>query len=309
MRILVTGLGGPAGTNVVNFLPPESVAAACDADPTKRTELERIGRPDVKFFTVPHAGNKDAFKMAINQIVIRYNIDTVIPTVDEELMVLSYRPEHIDARVIVSPYPTIKACNDKALLYESLRDKSFCPGYVVTDNRQDLASFGTEPVFMKPRTGRGSRGIMLFSNYVEIPQELINKGNIFCENLPGQEYTADCLFDPEGNPIVMVPRKRVEVNNGISARGETQRHPEIEENIKKLSSIFKFIGPVNIQFKADPAGRMKLVEVNPRFSGGLPITAEAGVNIPELLCRMLSDQHVTAPAWREGVFENKILKR
>jgi carbamoylphosphate synthase large subunit len=160
MRILVTGLGGPAGSNVVKYLPSGSVIAACDANPSKRTELERVGRPEVRFYTVPHASNADAFKMAINQIVIRQNIDTVIPTVDEELMVLSYRPEHIDAMVVVSPYRTTRTCNDKALLYDAMKDQPFCPRFVVADNKQDLASFGTSQVFKKPRIGRGSKGVM-----------------------------------------------------------------------------------------------------------------------------------------------------
>lgn len=308
MRILVTGLGGMAGANVVKLLPSDSIAVACDANPAARQKLKQIGREDVKFYTVPHASNKDAFKMAINSIVIRQNIDVVIPTVDEELMVLSYRPEHIDARVVVSPYLTVRACNDKAMLYESIRDEPFCPRHVVTESKQDLAVFGQEPVFMKPRTGRGSKGIQLFRNYTEIPQDLVSKDNIFCENLPGQEYTVDCLFDFEGNPVLVVPRKRIQVIDGKSAVGETIRHPEIEERVKKLCSIFKFIGHVNIQFKEDSAGTMKLVEINPRFSGGLPITAEAGANSPELLCRMLSGESVIDPGWREGVFQNTMIQ-
>lgn len=309
MRILVTGLGGPAGTNVVNCLPEGSVIAACDANPAKKEELARTGKRGVRFYTVPHASSSDAFKRAINEIIRRDNIDAVIPTVDEELMVFSYRPEHFNARVVVSPYITIKTCNDKALLYDRVRDEAFCPDYAVTGSRQELARFGTGPVFMKPRVGRGSAGTQLFRNYTEIPQEDITVSNMFCENLPGDEYTVDVLCDLDGIPVVIVPRKRLEVRSGISMRGETRKHPEIEENVKKLCSILKFIGPANMQFKADPSGRMKLVEINPRFSGGLPITADAGANTAELLYRMLSGERPEPHEWREGVFENRIVKR
>jgi carbamoyl-phosphate synthase large subunit len=309
MRILVTGLGGPAGTNVVNFMPDGAVVAASDSDSSKKAELQRIGKADVKFFTVPPAINSDAFRHAISQIVISENIDVVIPTVDEELLVLSCRQEEINARIVVSPYETIRTCSDKALLYEKLSGQPFCPRYVVAENRQDLSRLGTGNVFMKPRRGRGSRGVRSFNGYTEIPEDKINKDNVFCENLPGQEYTTDCLFDFDGTPLVIVPRKRLEVKGGVSSRGETERHGEITENVKKLSGIFKFIGHVNIQFKADPSGMMKLVEINPRFSGGLPITAESGANTAELLYELLSGNRVKEPAWKEGVFENKILKR
>ncbi len=309
MRILVTGLGGPAGTNVVNLLPAGSVVAACDSNPKKREELARTGVSGVRFYTVPHARSHDAFKRAINEIIKRENIDVLIPTVDEELLVFSYRPEHFNARVVVSPYTTIKTCNDKALLYSAISDEPFCPRHVVTGTRQDLAVFGSGPVFMKPRQGRGSRGTRYFQNYAEIPQELISRDNVFCEHLPGQEYTVDVLCDLGGIPVVMVPRKRLDVISGISSRGETQRHPEIEEKVKKLCNILRFMGPSNMQFKADRTGSMKLVEINPRFSGGLPITAEAGANIPELLCMMLSGKDIPRTEWKEGIFNNRIMKR
>jgi carbamoyl-phosphate synthase large subunit len=309
MKILVTGLGGPAGTNVVALLPKGAVGAACDADPRKKADLERVGRGDVRFYTVPHGVTQDAFKRAINEIIRRNNIDVIIPTVDEELLVFSYRSEHFNARIVSSPYQTIKTCNDKALLYEKVSDQTFCPRHMVTDKRQDLAVFGTAPVFMKPRTGRGSRGTRHFNNYTEIPQELITDKNVFCEYLPGQEYTVDVLCNFEGEPVVIVPRKRLETRNGISIRGETQKNPEIEENVKKLCLILKFIGPSNMQFKADSEGVMKLVEINPRFSGGLPITAASGANTPELLYRLLQGEQVKEPSWTEGTFENSIANR
>lgn len=309
MRILVTGVGGPAGTNTVCLLPVGSVKAACDSNPVKRQCLERTGRHDIRFYTVPNARSSDAFSRAVNSIIKKENISIIIPTVDEELLVFSCRPGHFNARVVVSPCATIKTCIDKAVLYKSLGDQAFCPRHVVTDNKQDLASFGTDGVFMKPRVGRGSRGTRSFRNYSEIPREEVRTDNVFCEYLPGQEYTVDVLCDFDGRPVVIVPRKRLETKRGTSMKGETHKHPEILENVKKLCGILKFIGPVNIQFKPDSSGMMKIVEINPRFSGGLPITAESGANTPELLLRMLSGERVTAPDWTEGVFENKLVER
>ncbi len=309
MRILVTGVGGPAGTNVVGLLPAGSVKAACDSDPAKRQELRRIGREDVRFYTVPNARSTDAFKRAVNSIIKKEGIDCIIPTVDEELLAFSRRPGDFNARVMVSPYETVKTCIDKALLYEKVKGQPFCPRHVVTGNRQDLALFGTEPVFMKPRVGRGSRGTSMFTNYSCIPDERITADNIFCEYLPGQEYTADVLCGLDGRPLVTVPRKRLETRKGTSMKGETHRNPQILDNVKKLCGILKFIGPANMQFKPDSKGLMKLVEINPRFSGGLPITAEAGANTPVFLVRMLSGEKVAPPEWREGVFENRLVDR
>jgi carbamoyl-phosphate synthase large subunit len=308
MRILVTGLGGPAGANVVSLMPPEAVVAACDANPAKRSELERAGRPGVRFYTVPHARSQESFIRAVNQIIVREGIDTVIPTVDEELMVFSYRPGHFNARVVVSPYRTVSICNDKALLYESMKDQPFCPRYIVTDSRKELLDFAPGSVFVKPRIGRGSRGARLFRDAGDVPNELITKANVFCEYLPGQEYTVDLMCDLSGRPVLAVPRKRLEVSRGISVAGETERNPEIEESVIKICGILSFIGPTNLQFKAGSSGRFMLVEINPRFSGGLPITAEAGANMPLLLHDMLAGRQARPPEWREGIFRNTIAR-
>jgi carbamoyl-phosphate synthase large subunit len=172
-----------------------------------------------------------------------------------------------------------------------------------------LSIFGPDPVFMKPRVSRGSRGISLFSNYKEIPTELIEIGNIFCEYLPGHEFTTDVLCDLRGVPTLIVPRKRLNVRRGTSLRGETQRRSDIQENVKNICSSLGFIGPVNIQFKEDSCGRMKLVEVNPRFSGGLYITAQAGANAAEILCRMLENEPIPKDIqWVESTFDNKMIE-
>ena len=39
----------------------------------------------------------------------------------------------------------------------------------------------------------------------------------------------------------------------------------------------------NVQFKRAADGVFKLLEVNPRFPGTLPLTIEAGVDIPKLM--------------------------
>lgn len=41
----------------------------------------------------------------------------------------------------------------------------------------------------------------------------------------------------------------------------------------------------NIQFKANAQGEYRLLEINPRFPGTLPLTAAAGADIPKLLIK------------------------
>jgi carbamoyl-phosphate synthase large subunit len=301
MKVLVTGVGGPAGRNVVNHSPERWEIVACDADPRAENRFASLDRTVSKFYMVPYAREEKKFIDAVKDIVSREKIDLIIPTVDEELVTFSNNNIPIAANVMISPYETVETCNDKYLFYERFREHGFSPMYVVTDSRDDLKEFGKDRILMKPRIGRGSRGIRSFENVDEIPDELINRDNVFCEYLPGYEYTADVLCDLNGNPIVIIPRKRLEVHDGVCVKGKMERNQEIIGNIEKMCMVLKFIGPINIQFKLDSNGKPKLVEANPRFSGGLPITIKAGVNTLELLNDLLEGRKITKEKlkWKE----------
>jgi carbamoyl-phosphate synthase large subunit len=300
MKALVTGVGGPAGMNVVSHSPENLEMVACDADPGARRKLESLGKPGIRFYKVPYASD-GMFIGAIKEIVSKEGIDLIIPTVDEELVVFSGSRENLDTRIIVSPFETVNICNDKYLLYERFREHGFSPRYVVTDRREDLGVLGRERIFMKPRIGRGSRGTRLFENSDEIPGSLINSSNVFCEYLPGYEYTVDVLCDLGGKPVVIMPRKRIEVFRGVCVRGKMERNGRIIRNVEKMCGVLKFIGPINIQFKLDSGGEPRLVEANPRFSGGLPISIKAGVNTLELLYDLLQGMEIDRKrlAWQE----------
>lgn len=302
VKVLVTGVGGPAGRNVVSHSPETWEIVACDADSRAETRLASLGRTISRFYTVPYAREEKRFIKAVKDIVSREKIDLIIPTVDEELVTFSKNTVPLaGVNVMNSPRETVEACNDKYLFYERFRDHGFAPRYVVTNKRDDLKEFAKEKILMKPRIGRGSRGIRKFENADEIPDELINRNNVFCEYLPGYEYTADVLCDLDGNPVVIMPRKRLEVHNGVCVKGKMERNHKIIRNIEKMCRVLKFIGPINIQFKLDSGGKPKLVEANPRFSGGLPITIKAGVNTLELLNDLLEGRTISREKleWKE----------
>ena len=72
------------------------------------------------------------------------------------------------------------------------------------------------------------------------------------------------------------------------------------EQIHERNAL-KFIGPINIQFKLDSQGIPKLVEINPRLSGGFPITAASGINTLELLYKLIKGERINPDSlvWKE----------
>ena len=69
---------------------------------------------------------------------------------------------------------------------------------------------------------------------------------------------------------------------------------------KDVAEKLEIVGPANIQCKWD--GReVSLIEVNPRFSGGIPLTIAAGADFPLWLVQMKAGIDVSSQL---GRFQN-----
>jgi carbamoyl-phosphate synthase large subunit len=106
--------------------------------------------------------------------------------------------------------------------------------------------------------------------------------------LAGREFTVDTLVDHKGTMAAAVPRWRDETKAGISVRGETFEHRTLVQGVAGLLGALSLTGPANVQgfvaLDAPPAGLggdavVAFIEVNPRFSGGLPLSIGAGADL------------------------------
>jgi carbamoyl-phosphate synthase large subunit len=220
----------------------------------------------------------------------------VVPTIDDELTPLAQAaPRFAEAgiRIAVSSPETTAACNDKHATCRTLAAKgvaaaaSYLPG--------ELPANPKFPLFIKPRFGRGSVGafpvrnarqLEFFLEYVPDP--------VVEEYLDGPEYTIDTLCDFDGRPLAIVPRERVVIRAGVTDRGRTVKDPALIALGEARASALPFAGPVNIQCRV-VGGRPTVFEINPRFSGGIPLTIEAGADFAHMLVELALGRRV-APA-------------
>lgn len=75
----------------------------------------------------------------------------------------------------------------------------------------------------------------------------------------------------------------MKIDSGIAVASQTRINPELSMMAIKIAQMAGITYVANVQFKADKNGAFKLLEINPRFPGTLPLTAAAGVDIPRLL--------------------------
>jgi carbamoyl-phosphate synthase large subunit len=102
------------------------------------------------------------------------------------------------------------------------------------------------------------------------------------EFLIGREYTIDLLCGFDHQPRAIVPRERVVVRAGVTDRGRTVNDPALIQLARDCAAALDFSGPVNIQCRVVD-GTPVVFEINPRFSGGIPLTIAAGADFPRMI--------------------------
>jgi carbamoyl-phosphate synthase large subunit len=245
-----------------------------------------------------------AYPDVVADICARHHVGLVVPTIDDELPVFSdlvARYARSGVRVAVSPAATTRACNDKL---ETSRALAACGiDAARTWLPADLPAAPGFPLFVKPRAGRGgvaafaarnARELAFFLDYVPDP--------VVQTWLDGPEFTIDVFCDFDGEPLMVVPRERVVVRSGVFDRGRTVHDPGLIDLGVACARALPFVGAINIQCRIVD-GRPVVFEINPRFSGGIPLTIAAGADFPLALVQLARGRHVPPTI---GRFRNRL---
>lgn len=290
--VLVTGSGGPAGISVVRRLTAlgQRVVAA-DADPTAAGGA----LADVAV-TVPPADHP-RFLDALLGAAATYGVDALIGTVAEELPALNAGVDRLTAAGVATWLPDLSAvhlCCDKAAFAGRMGAAGVAHPPTATTPADAARLPG--PWIVKPRSGRGSRGLQLLDDAAAVMAAMsADAGLIAQTRLPGREFTADALVDRDGTLLTVVPRRRDETRAGISVKGTTFRSEAVTGVAAAALAAVRLTGPANVQgFVADD-GTATVVEINPRFSGGLPLTLAAGADVVSTYLAGIRDPHAELP--------------
>jgi len=229
-------------------------------------------------------------------IVEKHKIEILMPSSGYDIYQYSDNKEKLlklGALPVVSDKKTMERCKDKMQTFNYLSKKFDLPFTTI-----DYKKTSRFPLIAKPRYGKGSKGIVKIDNEKELKyvQTKRDKDNlIFQEYLPGTEYTIDVLSDLECEPIIAVPRIRLETKAGISTMGKIVKDENISDTCKSIAKCLKIRGPCCIQMKESKEGILKIVEVNPRMGGGTFFTTLAGANFPAMILDMVNGKKPKIP--------------
>lgn len=269
---LVTGAGGPAGVAVIRALRRAGHRViAADADSSA------VGfRLADEFARVPRADDP-AFAESLLKVAARAGAVALIPTVAEELRPLHAAAEQLGDAGIATWLPdpwSVEHCVDKWLFYE-LMTKHGVPVPATSPCRGIPG-----PWIVKPRFGRGSRDVYKVDHPTGLAYAMGQASEPLVQTkISGREFTVDTLSGDDGRLYGAVPRWRVETKAGISTKGLTFESPELIDKLAKLLAVLRLAGPACVQGFQTDQGELVFIEVNPRFSGGLPLSLAAGADL------------------------------
>ena len=250
----------------------------------------------------------------------KHNIDIFVPYhYALEISGAINRFQDVGTKVLVSENNKLmQTISHKGKLYDSLIDtdlKDLLPEYKIVETAEqfkeayDKLIQNGKKVCMKPADGRGGEGFRVIRDSDSTIDELFGhithkvsfrevhkilaevdrfEELMVMEYLPDYEYSIDCLAF-NGQLLAAVPRKKV----AGRVRG-LENNPDLIEIANKVNDIYKIPYVYNIQVKYSN-GVPKLLEINPRMSGGLHITCLSGINFPYLAIKLLLTGEADVP--------------
>lgn len=310
-RVLITGVGSTTAISVIKGLKmqKEYKVSIVGIDINDKNNITGSKFCD-KFFKIPPAIEEEKYVNSLTRIIKSESIDLLIPIIDIELEVIARNMSIFKefTNVLVSSYETIVICNDKYKTYEFFNSIGIPTPKTLLVNSTDVNQIISKlrlanidfPIIVKPRKGVSSRDVYEIRNEEELCLIKRVKDPVIQEKVKGQEYTID-VFSNGKKVISVVPRKRIETRSGISYKGQTVKDDELIHYAKKIVKELNIIGPANIQCFKNENG-VEFIEVNPRFSGSLPLTIAAGVNTPLFALKMVAGEDL------EPINDFKIVK-
>jgi predicted ATP-grasp superfamily ATP-dependent carboligase len=269
-----------------------------------------VSRHDV----IPTLGDDGAFLAALAERAAGYDI--VLPVSTNVVLACAARRESIPARLPVPALAKLRRANDKSAALAVARKVGVpIPVTYAPEDDEELEGVIARlrlPAVVKLRDDAGTvlepgqryavarsaddvrrayRSLQAFK-----PFPLIQ------EKVEGPGYGVGVLAE-EGRVLAAFAHRRVReypVSGGPSTVCVSVVDDRLTGYAASVIGELGWTGVAMVEFKKDDDYR--LMEVNPRFWGSMPLATRAGVNFPHLLCRRAMGEEVGAvPSYEAGV--------
>lgn len=256
----------------------------------------------------PHV-SPEGFVQDLLEMVVSGDFDVLLPFTHSTVLPVSYHKDMLSehVRVPIAAYSVLRQAHDK-LETVRLAQKLAVPTPVTFHpaNREELFALEKHlpfPCLVKARQGCGVGTTIRFAkNLAELVDgyDKINNQSsvppvndyslpIIQEYVPGQIHDAVFLYS-RGECKAALTQERVityPVQGGPGALNRTTDDPVLRNLGQSLLDALGWHGPAQVEFRLDPRdGQYKLLEINPKFWGTLPLAMVAGIDFAHMACQL-----------------------
>ena len=274
--------------------------------------------PDVKLIEPWDRNDEDFSFEALMDVLKRDHYDVLIPTTDFSARLLA---DHLqELSLYANP-----AENGENLFYRVMNKQQtmrFCELADVPHPRtwydmdclEDVlkADIGY-PFAIKPRIGYGGIGFKVIHDEAEL-RKRFEKTMKRCGPMLAQEYIpqdggqlqCQVFMDERGeaaSAVLFDKTRWYPIAGGSSCCNTTRHDPAIVADCVRLLRTIGWQGYADVDLILDPRdGRAKVMEINPRVTGGVKIVFKAGVDVARQIVELALGLPVTRyPEYRDGV--------
>jgi carbamoyl-phosphate synthase large subunit len=289
--IIVTGIGGVVGQGIVRNARSMGRDLRIVGVNVARVSAGNHLCDDV--FQVPYAYD-DGYIEAMVKVVNETGAELIIPSTDYESYYLAKHQSSFSIPVAASPAEVTFFCLDKYRNWEAFNAKNipFAPSVLPSMFKGEFDRY-----IVKPREGRGSRGIHVQPDGVSS----FDDTNLVQQLLEGPEITSTFYVLKDGSLLGSITMRR-ELESGNTARAEviSDYDREVEGLAMKMMQAFPFRGSVNIQSKVTAEGIVPF-EINCRISGTNSIRSQFGFNdVAFTIQELLFHENPEKPVVKKG---------
>ncbi|NHN40675.1 carboxylate--amine ligase [Halorubellus sp. JP-L1] len=241
---------------------------------------------------------------ALLELARRPNVRTVVPLTEADAHVLSTRRDEF-AEHVGTPWPgreRMTLAQDRCRLFERtaaagvpMPDTSLVGDFDAWDDRYVVKPRYTV-VVEDGRTRRLDAAVFEGGTEPSVDAFVAEMGHepIAQRYVPSDgEFGFFALYD-RGRPVRTFQHRRVRSYSyagGASVYRESYRDPELARAGRRVLDALEWHGPAMVEFRRDARdGTYRLLEVNPRFWGSIPLAVAAGVDFPRAYWLLATDE-------------------
>jgi carbamoylphosphate synthase large subunit len=272
-KVVVTGVGGPAGRVAAEWFVRRGLAVV-------GADMREVVSPATAFQRLPAALDPE-FPAALLALAAGHPGALLVPTVSEELPIVARLRPEILARgcaLAIGSAQGVEIAGDKLRTARTLAARSVpVPQTMAAETpRGELAAALGLPLLVKPRLGRGGRGVRVLRTAAEV-ESVAGDDVVFQEFIPGEEYDVNLFVERDGAIAAAVVLRKTALRDGETGNAagvERAEHGAVLRVAVLAARALELCGPLDVDVRLRRDGSPAVLEVNARLGANALSAAE-----------------------------------